>query len=192
LHFRFEIRLKKPMKGNSSLTEFLTTSSQPIPYCPSTIGGTWHLPITVDLNQIPASTTPYVPVDGWADPRSPYPRFGKLMHAESVGNANYEAGIAELRHRTTHGLTFLASYTWAKNISNAQGTDAPSAFAGEEPYAIEIANRYNLRYNRGNVVGTPRQRFLLTGWNVSTVTQFQTGQWFTPTMILSTTNPTPI
>ena len=169
--------------------------------------GTWHLPITIDLNQIPASTTPYVPVNGWADPRSPYPQFGMLMYAQSAGNANYEAGIAELRHRTTYGLTFLGSYTWAKNISNAQGTDAPSAFAGEEPYAIEIANRYNLHYDRGNVVGTPRQRFLLTGsyqmpygegrhwsgggkvlntvlgdWNVSTVTQFQSGQWLTPTM----------
>ena len=77
----------------------------------------------------------------------------------------------------------------------------------EEPYAVEIANRYNLRYDRGNVVGTPRQRFLFTGtyqmpdgpgrhwsgggnilntafggWSLSTVTQLQTGQWLTPTM----------
>jgi hypothetical protein len=169
--------------------------------------GTWHLPITIDLNQIPASTTPYVPVNGWADPRSPYQQFAMLMYAEGVGNANYEAGIVELRHRTTYGLTFLGSYTWARNISNAQGSDAPSGFGGEEPYAVEIGNRYNLRYDRGNVVGTPRQRFLLTGsyqmpygegrhwngggkvlnavlgdWNVSTVTQLQTGQWLTPTM----------
>ena len=178
--------------------------------------GAWHLPITVDLNQIPPSTTPYVAtlapgepsgIPPWADPRSPYPQFGMLMYAESVGNSNYEAGIAELRHTTSYGLTFLGSYTWAKNISNAQGTDAPTVFAGEEPYAVEIANRYNLRYDRGNVVGTPRQRFLLTGsyllpygsgrhwsgggkvpnavlggWSFSTVTQLQTGQWLTPTM----------
>jgi len=104
-------------------------------------------------------------------------------------------------------LSFLGSYTWAKNVSDAQGSDAPTAFGGEEPYAIEIANRYNLRYDRGNVVGTPRQRFLLTGnyqlpygsgrrwsgggkvlnavlggWDASTVTLLQTGQWLTPTM----------
>jgi len=59
-------------------------------------------------------------------------------------------------------LTFQGSYTWAKNISNAQGTDAPTVFAGKEPYAVEIANRFNLRYDRGNVVGTPRQCFLFT------------------------------
>jgi Carboxypeptidase regulatory-like domain/TonB dependent receptor len=169
--------------------------------------GTWHLPITVDLNQIPASTTPYVAANGWADPRSPYQEFGMLMYARSIGNANYQAGTVEVQHRTSHGLSFLGSYTLAKNISNAQGTDAPTAFGGEEPYAIEIANRFNLRYDRGNVVGTPRQRFLLRGnyqlpygtgrpwtgggkilngilgnWNFSTVTLLQTGQWLTPTM----------
>jgi hypothetical protein len=103
-------------------------------------------------------------------------------------------------------MNFFGNYTFAKSISNAQGTDAPTAFAGEEPYAVEIANRYNLRYDRGNVVGTPRGRFLFTGsyelpygagrhwngnslmngvpggWNLSTVTLLQSGQWLTPTM----------
>ncbi len=168
---------------------------------------TWHLPITVDLNQIPASTKPYVPANGWADPRSPYQNWGMLMFAESTGTANYEAGMAEVEHKTSKGLSFLGSYTWAKNLSDAQGSDAPTVFAGEEPYAVEIANRFDLPYDRGDVVGTTRQRFLLTGtyalpygagrhwrsggrflngalggWNFSTVTQLQTGQWLTPTM----------
>jgi hypothetical protein len=108
----------------------------------------------------------------------------------------------------SHGLTFQANYTLTKNISDAQGTDAPSAYAGEEPYAVEIANAYNIRYDRGNVVGMPSQRFLLTGayqlpfgtgrtwlhssgrlvnaalggWNLSTVTTIQSGQWLTATM----------
>ena len=163
--------------------------------------GTWHLPITIDLNQVPASTTPY------SQSAAPYPQFGLLMSGESIGNANYQAGTVELQHRVANGLTFQANYTFAKNISDAQGSDAPSGFAGEEPYAVEIANRYNIRYDRGNVAGTPRQRFLLTGvyqlpygpgrhwtgggrvlnaalggWNFSTVTTIQTGQWLTPTM----------
>jgi Carboxypeptidase regulatory-like domain len=169
--------------------------------------GTWHLPITVDLNQIAPSKTPYVAANGWADPRSPYQNFAMLMFAQSIGNSNYQAGVAEVQHKSSSGLSFLASYTWAKNISDAQGSDAPSAFAGEEPYAVEIANRFNLRSDRGNVVGTPRQRLLLTGsyqlpygpgrhwsgggkllngifgsWNLSTVTLVETGQWLTPTM----------
>ena len=40
-----------------------------------------------------------------------------------------------------HGLTFQANYTFTKNISDAQGNDAPTVYAGEEPYAVEIANR---------------------------------------------------
>jgi Carboxypeptidase regulatory-like domain len=163
--------------------------------------GTWHLPITIDLNQVPASTTPY------SQSEAPYPQFNLLMSSESIGNASYEAGIAEVQHRVSHGLTFQANYTFVKNISNAQGSDAPSGFASEEPYAVEIANRFDLGYDRGNVAGTPRQRFLLTGiyqlpygpgrpwngggkvlngvfggWNFSTVTTIQTGQWLTPTM----------
>ena len=82
----------------------------------------------------------------------------------------------------------------------------PAAYAGEEPYAVEIANRYNIKYDRGNVVGMPRERFLLTGsyqlpfgtgqrlqgprflnpvvggWNLSMVTNIQSGQWLTATM----------
>ena len=171
--------------------------------------GGYHLPITIDRNQIPASTTPYtIPNNGYSvvDPRAPFQNWLLLMESESVGNQSYQAGIVEFTHRSSHGLTFQGNYTWAKNISNAQGNDAPSVYASEEPYAVEIANAYNLRYDRGNVAGMPRQHFLLTGayqlpfgsgqalkgprylnaiiggWTLSTVTTIQTGQWLTPTM----------
>ncbi len=171
--------------------------------------GSYHLPITIDRNQIPASTTPYaIPNNGYSvvDPRAPFQNWLLLMESESIGNQSYQAGIAELTHRVSHGLTFQANYTFAKNISDAQGSDAPTAYAGEEPYAVEIANAYDIKYDRGNVVGMPRQRFMLTGtyqlpfgkgqtfegpgflnpiiggWTLSTVTTMQTGQWLTPTM----------
>ncbi|HTW61768.1 MAG TPA: hypothetical protein VMD55_08150, partial [Terracidiphilus sp.] len=83
-------------------------------------------------------------------------------------------------------------------------TDAPTATASEEPYAVEIADRFHIKYDRGNVVATPRQRAMITGtyalpfgkgqalagpgflnpviggWNLSTVTTMQTGEWLTP------------
>jgi len=169
----------------------------------------YHLPITVDLNQIPASKTPYtIPNNGYSvvDPRAPYQNWNILMNSESIGTQSYQAGIVEVTHRASRGLTFQANYTWAKNISDAQGSDAPSAYAGEEPYAVIIADRYNIKYDRGNVVGMPRQRVLLTGtyqlpfgkgqalkgpsflnpiiggWMLSTVATIQTGEWLTPTM----------
>ena len=169
----------------------------------------YHLPITVDLNQIPASATPYtIPNNGYSvvDARAPYQNWNILMNSESIGTQSYQAGTVEFIHRATRGLTFQANYTFAKNISDAQSSDAPSAYGGEEPYAVIIADRYNIKYDRGNVVGMPRQRFLLTGtyqlpfgtgqawkgphflspviggWTLSTVTTLQTGQWLTPTM----------
>ena len=171
--------------------------------------GAYHLPITIDRNQIPASTIPYtIPNNGYSvvDPRAPFQNWNLLMESESIGNQSYQSGIVEFTQRASHGLTFQANYTFAKNISDAQGTDAPSAYAGAEPYAVEIANAYNIKYDRGNVVGMPRQRFMLTGtyqlpfgkgqvfegphflnpviggWILSTVTTIQTGQWLTPTM----------
>ena len=171
--------------------------------------GAYHLPITVDMNQIPESTTPYtVPNNGYSvvDPRSPFQNWLLLMESFANGTQNYESGIAEITHREGHGLAFQANYTFTKNISDAQGNDAPTVFASEEPYASEIADRFHLKYDRGNVVGTPRQRFMFTGsyqlpfgkgqafagtgflspivggWSLSTVTTMQTGQWLTPTM----------
>ncbi|SPE37195.1 conserved hypothetical protein [Candidatus Sulfopaludibacter sp. SbA6] len=169
----------------------------------------YHLPITVDLNQIPASTTPYtIPNNGYSvvDPRAPYQNWNILMNSESIGTQSYQAGTVEFTHRASRGLTFQANYTFAKNISDAQSSDAPSAYGGEEPYAVIIGDRYNIKYDRGNVVGMPRQHFLLTatyqlpfgigrpfsgphflnpiigGWILSTVATIQTGQWLTPTM----------
>jgi hypothetical protein len=169
----------------------------------------WHLPITVDNNQIPASTTPYtVPNNGYSvvDPRAPFQNYLLLMESFSKGTQSYQSGIAEFTQKLDHGAAFQANYTFAKNLDDAQGNDAPSAYANEEPYAVEIANRFNIKSDRGNVVGMPRQRFMLTGtyelpfgqgkllagpahlnaiiggWTLSTVTTLQTGQWLTPTM----------
>jgi hypothetical protein len=171
--------------------------------------GAYHLPITVDNNEVPASTTPYtIPNNGYSvvSANTPFQNWLLLMDSVSIGTQNYESGIAEVTHKVGHGLTFMANYTFTKNISDAQGSDAPSVYAGEEPYASEIADRFDIKADRGNVVATPRQRFMVTGayqlpfgkgktftgpgilnpviggWNLSTVTTMQTGEWLTPTM----------
>jgi hypothetical protein len=200
---------KDPSSAQWNLTVERELSPSTVVRVSYTGQGAWHLPITVDNNQIPASTTPYtVPNNGYSvvDPRAPFQNWLLLMESFSNGTQNYESGIAEVTHKEGHGITLQANYTLTKNISDAQGTDAPSAYAGEEPYAVEISDRFHIKYDRGNVVGMPRQRFMLTGtwklpfgegqalagprflnpiiggWNLSTVTTLQTGQWLTPTM----------
>jgi hypothetical protein len=94
----------------------------------------------------------------------------------------------------------------AKNLADNQG-DNPTAFAGEVNYGVPIADRFNIRSDYGNVEGTRRNRFLLTGlyqlpfgqgrtfldtggwknaalggWELTTVTLLETGPWLTPSI----------
>jgi hypothetical protein len=169
---------------------------------------TYRLNITEDLNQIPASTTPYstTAASPYVDPRAPYTNWFSLYSTFNAGTQNYQALEVDATHRLSHGLYFEANYTLAKNLANNQG-DAPSAFAGEVNYGIPVADRFNLRNNYGNVEGTRHDRFLLTtiyqlpagrgrqflnnsrvedivlgGWELTSITLLETGPWLTPSI----------
>jgi hypothetical protein len=112
----------------------------------------------------------------------------------------------EATHKSSKGLYFSANYTWAHNISDAQG-DAPAGFAGETAYGLAYLNRFDISADGGNVEGTRRQRFLLTGtydlpygqgrhwsnssgvlngafggWSLNTITLLETGPYLTATI----------
>jgi Carboxypeptidase regulatory-like domain/TonB dependent receptor len=168
----------------------------------------YRLSITEDLNQIPASTTPFITTAAspYVDPRSPYTNWTELFSTFNAGEANYHAVELDATHRMQHGLYYDANYTYASNKADNQG-DAPSAFAGEVNYGLPIANRFNIKQDLGNVEGTRRHRMLLTGvyqlpfgrsrawmntggikdavlggWDLTTVTLLETGPWLTPSI----------
>jgi hypothetical protein len=167
-----------------------------------------RLNITEDLNQIPASTTPYqtTVASPYVDPRAPYHNWFTLYSTFDAGEANYNALQVGESHRMSHGLYVDANYTLAKNLADNQG-DTPTAFAGEVNYGVPIADRFDIRNDYGNVEGTRRQRFLLTGvyqlpfgqgrallntggwmnavlggWEMTNVTLLETGPWLTPSI----------
>jgi hypothetical protein len=167
-----------------------------------------RLNITEDLNQIPASTTPYqtTVASPYVDPRAPYHNWFTLYSTFNAGEANYNALQVGESHRMSHGLYVDANYTLAKNLADNQG-DTPAAFAGEVNYGVPIADRFDIRNDYGNVEGTRRQRFLLTGvyqlpfgqgrallntggwmnavlggWEMTNVTLLETGPWLTPSI----------
>jgi hypothetical protein len=168
---------------------------------------TYRLSITEDLNQIPASTTPYQTTSAspYVAPRSPYQNWFELFSTFNAGRANYDALEIEARHTSSNGLAFDASYTMAKNLADNQG-DTPSSFAGEVNYGIPITDRFHVGNNYGNVSGTRRHRALITGsyqlpfgagkkhltsgwmsqifggWEMNTVTLLETGPWLTPSI----------
>jgi hypothetical protein len=168
----------------------------------------YRLSITEDLNQIPASTTPYQTTlaSPYVDPRAPYHNWFTLYSTFNAGEGNYNALEVEESHKMAHGLYFQANYTLAKNLADNQG-DNPTAFAGEVNYGIPIANRFDVGSDYGNVEGTRHNRFLLTGlyqlpfgqgrtflntggwknaalggWELTTVTLLETGPWLTPSI----------
>ena len=168
----------------------------------------YRLSITEDLNQIPASTTPYqtTAASPYVDPRAPYPNWFTLYSTFNAGEANYNALQIEENHKMSHGLYFSGNYTLAKNLADNQG-DIPTAYAGEVNYGIPIANRFDVHSDYGNVEGTRRSRFLLTGlyqlpvgegrtflntggwrdaalggWELTTITLLETGPWLTPSI----------
>jgi hypothetical protein len=154
---------------------------------------------TVDLNQLPASTSSYNPA------LTPYPNWGRILSSENLGFANYQALQTEVNKTFSHGLFFQASHTWAKNLSNIGG-DAPTAFSPEVIYGTPVAEHFHLNLNRGNVAGTRQNRVLISGiyqipvgknraflhnmnrignsllgdWELSTVSLWQTGPYLTP------------
>lgn len=168
----------------------------------------YRMNLTVDLNQTPPSTQAYDPS------QKPYQNWNRILSSENLGYANYQALQTELNRRLKNGLSFQASYTWAKNLAN-YGGDAPSGFAPEVIYGTAINDHFNLRDVRGNVAGTRRHRFLFSGlyelpfgkgkrflsnmspllngffggWQLSNVTLVQTGPFLTPTFSAGLVDP---
>jgi Carboxypeptidase regulatory-like domain len=175
---------------------------------------TYRLNITEDLNQIPSSTTPYViptrtpanPNLPVVDPRAPHQNWDTLYSTFNAGKQNYRSFEGEVTHRIAKGLNFDASYTLARNLADNQG-DTPTAFAGEVNYGLPIADRFHIASDYGNVEGTRRDRFLVTGayqlplgvgrtwlntnrwldkavggWQLTNITLLETGPWLTPSI----------
>jgi hypothetical protein len=165
----------------------------------------YRMNVKEDYNAIPPSKQPYVP-SPYVDPRAPYQNWDEINYSANAAFSNYQGLTLDATQRLSHGLYFQANYTWAHNISDAQG-DAPGGFTSENLLFTPSYDQFDLRAARGNVAGMPRQRFLLTGtyelpfgngrewssknwfvngalggWNINTVTLIQTGPFLTPTI----------
>jgi hypothetical protein len=165
----------------------------------------YRMSVTKDYNAIPPSTQAYSP-SPYVDPRAPYQNWVEINYSANAGFSNYQGLTVQATQKLSHGLAYQANYTWAHNISDAQG-DAPEGFTPENLLFTPSYDQFDLRAARGNVAGMPRQRILFTGtgelpfgegrqwqsknrfvngvlgnWNINAITLLQTGPWMTPTM----------
>lgn len=115
--------------------------------------------------------------------------YGNINQVNSGGNSNYNALWATLNKHVSHGLEFVASYTYSKSL------DYNSLSTGES-YIIQ--NAYNPRGDYGLSEFDARHRFvlsgfyefpfkgnrLISGWQVGLVTQLQSGNPVNPTLAI--------
>jgi Carboxypeptidase regulatory-like domain len=130
----------------------------------------------------------------------PFPQFGDINTnccLEDLGQSTYNALQAKLERRFRNGLNLLASYTFSKtitdadgsypffsnNVSNVFGSQNPSNLRAEKavsyqdvPHALVLSYLYELPVGPGKrylTHGVPSK--VLGGWEVGGVQRYQTG-----------------
>ncbi|HEX6881473.1 MAG TPA: hypothetical protein VF135_13970, partial [Terriglobales bacterium] len=118
---------------------------------------------------------------------------------ENTAQSWYDAGYINVRRRYSHGLSLLANYTWAKNLTNA-----PDFRSAMDESSIPQDN-LNLNAEKGpgcdvrhrlaissvyNIPGLNREGFRLAtrGWQLAGVYQVQSGMPFTISVFGDTAN----
>ncbi len=123
----------------------------------------------------------------------PYPQFGPgILTSSTLGSANFNGGSIKVEQRSKHGLFYLGSYQWSKNLDNISG----EAGANDSSYAtttsfdhsysnFDVRNRavisggYELPFGkqhdhlRGRVASA-----IAGGWSFQPAIQLRTGYPF--------------
>ncbi len=125
---------------------------------------TWHLVWQPELNQLTYNNQTIAALQ----PRSafPFPNFGAIYNRATSANANYQSGQVELHHRSQHGYSLDTSYTFAKNLSDNQGTYGASsgtASFADEQGGYDATYAYDQHIDYGQVIGTRRHRSITNG-----------------------------
>jgi len=144
-------------------------------------------------NVVGTFTTPY-----WTSAAKIDRRYGHIWQVENGGNSSYNALALQFRKRMSHGLTMQASYTWSHAIDDAQQSGASNTITYGQ------SNLYNGNYagDKGSS-GTDQRhravinwlwaptltksnswtaRYLVNGWELSTITTMASSQPVTATV----------
>ena len=117
----------------------------------------------------------------------PYLGWSGITAYTNIFNSNYNALQASLIHRLKHGVSFQASYTYSKALSDNSGPNAPNPSFPQDSYNIRA--EYGLSdYDRRHILAfnyswdipfakhmTGIGKAVLDGWQLSGITMFQSG-----------------
>jgi Carboxypeptidase regulatory-like domain len=125
----------------------------------------------------------------------PFPQYSSIASdccLENAGMSTYNALLVSLSRRYRNGLSLQVSYTWEKNLTDADAAIAgfssaiqnPTNLHQEKAYALEdlpqtlvLAPLYQLPFGKGKAYlnhGLPS--YVAGGWQVGTIQRYQSGQ----------------
>ncbi len=119
---------------------------------------------------------------------------------ENSAQSWYDAGYINLRRRYSHGLSFLANYTFSKNLTNAPDFRSPMEESAIPQNNRDLALEKGLgcdarhRFAISSVYDIPAYRraelarLITQNWHLSAIYQYQTGMPFTISVFGDTAN----
>ncbi|MGH9586916.1 MAG: TonB-dependent receptor domain-containing protein [Acidobacteriaceae bacterium] len=166
--------------------------------------GSRHLPLYYDPNTIRGLFAPGVSTQQY----QPFPDLGGIGTIHFGGISNYNSLQTKLQKRTSHGLTFLATYTWAHALDDTSDAGGLQTAVGDRnmaliPYTQEYTNspydvrqrftlngNYQLPFGRGRAfLNQSRWKDeAIGGWATSLTFVAQTGTPFTVYPSIGTAN----
>ena len=143
-----------------------------------------HLSNVIDQNETNPVTGP------------PYGQFSSVLYVESSSASSYNSMQFRSERRVSHGLAFLAAYTWSRSIDdlssvfggsvgsglpqNSQDLSAergPSDFNANE--RVSVTSVYDLPFRRQGAKSSAWNKALLNDWQASGIFSAQSGSPFT-------------
>lgn len=119
-------------------------------------------------------------------------RYGRIYQVENGGNSSYNALALQFRKRMSHGLTVQAAYTWSHAIDDAQqaGASATIGYAQSNllsgNYSADKGSSATDQRHRATVnwLWAPKftasnslaARYLINGWELSSITTMASSQ----------------
>ena len=161
-----------------------------------------HLPITVKPNMVQGLYAPNTNTQQY----QPFPDFGGVDIIHFGGDSSYNSLQAKLEKRTSHGLSFLATYTWAHSLTDDSDPGGLQTAVGDRdmaliPYSQEWTNspydvrhrvtlngNYQLPFGKGRAF-LNQSRWedeIIGGWSTSLTFAAQTGTPFSVSPDIST------
>jgi hypothetical protein len=119
---------------------------------------------------------------------------------QNTARSWYDAGYVNVRRRYSHGLSLLANYTFAKNLSNAPEFRSPMAesaipqnendLAAEKGPACDVRHRaaFSAVYELPSFQARDWKRAITRNWTLSGIYQIQSGFPFTISVFGDTAN----